>query len=601
MKAARTWWGIYAACAATLLLALVWITVMVLRLEQAEYVARIDARHQESVRLALWRLDSWLMPHLARESGRPYFEYQPFYPQWRAYTRLLDAIEAGEVLTPSPLLSFQSDYVRLHFQMSPNGVLTSPQVPEGALRSLAVTGHLSVGTIEANSAILSYLSRVLRAEKVVNCVAESEAPTVSDAVDELFADHVPPLERDLPLPAQEALSQQEWTKRKGLFLQNIEAASQFQMLAPSLSRDDAPGVDVGPFVPLWIAPVDPQSRNELVFIRRVRVENREYYQGFLCHWPRLKKALLAEIDDLSHDADLVPMGNPTQAESARGAMLATVPVLLRMDAPILSALSWLTPIRATTALTWLAVIAGLVAVGSTMRQTIAFGEKRSRFATAVTHELRTPLTTFRMYTEMLADGMVPDATQRQTYLETLREESGRLAALVENVLSYAQLEEGRRPTHRRRAEVREIIERLEPPLTRRAVDAGMTLRIDNTLPADTMLHTDADALGQILLNLVDNACKYAHDADDRSIELTLTREGESIRIAVRDHGPGVSAEQSRSIFEPFERGPDQRHDQPGIGLGLALSRGLARDLGGDLVLVSADAGACFVVTLPLAG
>ena len=144
MRAAKTWWSIYAACAATLLLALVWITVMVLRLEQAEYGARIDARHQESVRLALWRLDSWLMPHLARESGRPYFEYQPFYPQRRAYTRLLDEIEAGEILTPSPLLSFQSDYIRLHFQMSPNGTLMSPQVPEGNLRSLAETSYLSV-------------------------------------------------------------------------------------------------------------------------------------------------------------------------------------------------------------------------------------------------------------------------------------------------------------------------------------------------------------------------------------------------------------------------------------------------------------------------
>ena len=80
---------------------------------------------------------------------------------------------------------------------------------------------------------------------------------------------------------------------------------------------------------------------------------------------------------------------------------------------------------------------------SALRASIAFGERRSRFASAVTHELRTPLTTFRMYSEMLADDMVPDEGQRRVYLATLKEESGRLATLVENVLTYARLEEGR--------------------------------------------------------------------------------------------------------------------------------------------------------------
>ena len=74
---------------------------------------------------------------------------------------------------------------------------------------------------------------------------------------------------------------------------------------------------------------------------------------------------------------------------------------------------------------------------------VALSERRAAFVSSVTHELRTPLTTFRMYADMLARGMVPDAERRQQYLETLRTEAERLTHLVENVLSYARLERGR--------------------------------------------------------------------------------------------------------------------------------------------------------------
>ena len=74
---------------------------------------------------------------------------------------------------------------------------------------------------------------------------------------------------------------------------------------------------------------------------------------------------------------------------------------------------------------------------------VALSERRGAFVSAVTHELRTPLTTFRMYAEMLAEGMVPSPEARQKYLETLRREADRLAHLVENVLQYARLERGR--------------------------------------------------------------------------------------------------------------------------------------------------------------
>ncbi len=81
MRSRRSWWMIFGLCAAIVLAALAWITVTVAHLERAEAAARADARHQEVLRLALWRMDSWLAQLLAREAARAYFDYQSFYPQ----------------------------------------------------------------------------------------------------------------------------------------------------------------------------------------------------------------------------------------------------------------------------------------------------------------------------------------------------------------------------------------------------------------------------------------------------------------------------------------------------------------------------------------
>jgi signal transduction histidine kinase len=128
----------------------------------------------------------------------------------------------------------------------------------------------------------------------------------------------------------------------------------------------------------------------------------------------------------------------------------------------------------------------------------------------------------------------------------------------------------------------------------------MSLLVEAEPVRREVLETDPDAIGQILFNLVDNACKYAA-GEGRRVELRASRDGARIRLRVTDHGPGVPAETARRIFAPFERGGHDQDPAPGIGLGLSLSRALARRLGGDLVLCAAPgAGACFEVDLPAA-
>jgi signal transduction histidine kinase len=252
------------------------------------------------------------------------------------------------------------------------------------------------------------------------------------------------------------------------------------------------------------------------------------------------------------------------------------------------------------------VLLAAAAAAALLHGTLALSERRAAFVSAVTHELRTPLTTFKLYSEMLAEDMVTEPAQRKKYLATLSAEAARLGHLVENVLSYARLERGQARQHREHLSVRELVERLAPRLAERAEMAGLALAPDTTAPAaDAGLEIDVAAVEQILFNLVDNACKYAGpDAADRTIHLEVRPAPGPSRFAtlrVRDHGPGLSKEAARRLFQPFSRSTAAAaRGVPGVGLGLALSRRLARSLGGTLSHDSEITdGAAFLLRLPL--
>jgi signal transduction histidine kinase len=344
---------------------------------------------------------------------------------------------------------------------------------------------------------------------------------------------------------------------------------------------------------MWLD--DPGHGERLIFVRRVASGGRQVFQGMLADWARLSASLLAAITDpgIAGSARLRRVDEPGAGMTAR--MLTVVPAALEAAPPPVALPRW-TPGRTLLLVAWLALLATAALVAVTLRAALAFGDRRARFASAVTHELRTPLTTFRMYSEMLAKGMVTDPERQQRYLTTLQSESDRLARLVENVLGYARIEDGRFTARVERLTLGELVERVQPLLLQRAADAGAVLEV-TAADAATPLAVDSDAVGQILFNLVDNACKYGRPPFWVTAEL---REGRA-RLAVRDHGPGIPSRCHARIFEAFDRGARQPGDNeiPGVGLGLALARGLARDLGGDLVLETGSDGATFVLSLPV--
>src|SRR6185503_16356216 len=196
------------------------------------------------------------------------------------------------------------------------------------------------------------------------------------------------------------------------------------------------------------------------------IERAIVVQGFVVDWPALRDLLAAEIADLLPDAKLRPVPETAVGDDPSGLVLATAPVAL--VAPLaLEPQPALTPTRIGLAVACLAVLASLGTAAMLLRATVADADRRARFASSVTHELRTPLTTFRLYSEMLADGMVREPAQQKEYLATLKTESARLAALVENVLAFARVEEGRLPRTREKIAVAPLLERALPPLRRR--------------------------------------------------------------------------------------------------------------------------------------
>ena len=144
-----------------------------------------------------------------------------------------------------------------------------------------------------------------------------------------------------------------------------------------------------------------------------------------------------------------------------------------------------------------------------------------------------------------------------------------------------------------------LVASIEPVLRRRADEAVRPLLVDLEVDATAEVEVDRDAVERVLFNLVDNACKHGAEAEDRTLRIEVRRRASFVDLHVRDQGPGIPRDLGTAVFEAFRRGDDAT--APGAGLGLALSRSLARELRGDLTLVPSERGACFRLSLRLAG
>ncbi|HWQ53803.1 MAG TPA: ATP-binding protein [Bryobacteraceae bacterium] len=223
---------------------------------------------------------------------------------------------------------------------------------------------------------------------------------------------------------------------------------------------------------------------------------------------------------------------------------------------------------------------------------------QAQFVSNVSHELKTPLTAIRMFAETLQMGRSRDAEAQTEYLDTIVSECERLSRLVDGVLTFSKMEQGKK-TYRFRPvkladSVRAAARAMEYPLRQHGFE--LRVDVDDALPP---VRADHDAIEQAVLNLLSNAMKYS--GERREIELRVLRINGDAAIQVRDYGLGIAAAEQGRIFEKFYRAatPENQHI-PGTGLGLTLVAQIVRAHSGRVEVQSAPGeGSTFSIRLPL--
>jgi len=223
--------------------------------------------------------------------------------------------------------------------------------------------------------------------------------------------------------------------------------------------------------------------------------------------------------------------------------------------------------------------------------------RRVSFVNQVSHELRAPLTNIQMYAELLEADLeqMPRAASDgpRARLKVIQWESQRLGRLIGNVLTFAREQRKALRLNPSPASVdrivADVIERFRPSLQK----MGIQTQFDGGAEAPVMV--DADALEQILGNLINNVEKYA--AGGRWVGIATRAEDGRSFITVSDHGPGIDDAARDRVFQPFWRGSEKLDQAAGTGIGLAIARQLARLHGGEIWLDECPRGACFQVVL----
>ena len=244
----------------------------------------------------------------------------------------------------------------------------------------------------------------------------------------------------------------------------------------------------------------------------------------------------------------------------------------------------------------------LVALGLGLRlavREVEVAELKSGFLANVTHELKTPLAMIRMASETLELGRVRSEADSRRFLATISRECRRLTHMINNVLDFARIEEGKREFFFAPADIARLVtdtlEIFEPQLKQGEFEVAVD--IPDGLPRASV---DAQAITQCLINLVDNAIKYSRDT--KQLRIRVATDGDArMRIYVADRGIGIAPRDAERIFEKFTRADTGLvHNVKGSGLGLALVRHIARAHGGDVELASVPGeGSTFTLVLPL--
>jgi len=276
--------------------------------------------------------------------------------------------------------------------------------------------------------------------------------------------------------------------------------------------------------------------------------------------------------------------------------LSVASVPLALNGPSTGHRMWL-QIAVIIALVLIIAAAVKVAI-DTLSHEVRLARMKSDFVSNVSHELRTPLTTIRIMAEMLALGAVSGGEKQAEYHRNIVSEAERLTRLINNVLDFARIEEGRKKFDFGMGDVGDVVFEVVRIVGDYARKEGfeITTSVADDLPATSF---DRDAVIQALINLTANAVKYSEE--DKRIEVGARNERDSIVLWVADHGPGVDPQELPHLFEKFYRGGEHlTREIGGTGLGLAIVQHIVHAHGGKVSARSTPGeGSTFEILLPV--
>jgi signal transduction histidine kinase len=241
----------------------------------------------------------------------------------------------------------------------------------------------------------------------------------------------------------------------------------------------------------------------------------------------------------------------------------------------------------------LIVLLGVIAYAQQQRLLVQTAQ-RVTFVNRVSHELRSPLTNILLNLELTRE-MLPEPAERPAHrLSLVQEEAHRLRRLVDNVLAFSSIEQGKHRLDAHACVPAEIIESAIRQFSSAFARRGLIVHNHGQVTTPCLL--DADAVTQILSNLFSNIEKYVPSG---TVDISSSLRANTLIITVADEGPGIPAREAERIFQPFER-LDGRINEgaSGTGLGLSIARDLALGMGGSLQLIPSRVGASFELRLP---
>jgi signal transduction histidine kinase len=228
---------------------------------------------------------------------------------------------------------------------------------------------------------------------------------------------------------------------------------------------------------------------------------------------------------------------------------------------------------------------------------IRLNRLKNDFIATVTHELKTPLSSMRVLVDTLLDKRVSDTQQAQEYLELVSKENARLSRLIDNFLTFSRMERNKQAFNMKPAGAGDIAKAAAEAVQAKFINnrCKFTVLIDENLPS---ISADRDAMITVLVNLLDNACKYSYN--DKQIEMRVFTTDGAVCFSVKDNGIGMSRRVIKKIFDKFyQADASLSRRTEGCGLGLSIVKFIVDAHKGTIVVESEPGkGSVFTVKIP---